>query len=968
MIKRLLTQINMDKLLLIIWVLALCCGVQVAQGAVISCNVFERFSEPMTQPSDTIFKGTFDYDTVTHTVSNLKGILSESMTGGDTGYPNDTMTWLTLNNQLVSWHDDTLGGTFAVTFKNTTTNTFWTGLGGDGWSPQAGIAVGGLYYGFPGANPGNAYALIFVPDNPLAVLNQAQIDKLAYADFAPGGMMGNVGMTGVLVRGTGPIDPMTGLPNDSKVGTMDGYPVEQMITCSDTVPDAFNFTSQTDVALSTVIESNAITVGGITASSPISITGGEYAVSTDAGSSWSTYSTTIPGTVSNGNQVKVHLTSSASYSSTTTATLTIGGVSGTFNVTTAAPPPDTVPDPFSFTPVTGADPATAFESNPITVTGINSPAAISITGGSYAVSSDGGFTWGAWASTPGTVALNDQVKVHGTSSAAANTTVTVTLTIGGVSGSFSVTTNQYNAPPTWMPMTMLNITLGAGNVLAIQDLSTKSPFNTIPPTYPVLSTVATAGAFDPAKPWAVLNGTAYSRRLGWNPGAGMNATAIQTAFGANASIWIEKISSSPGLETFQAVGLYGVNANGATTIDPAANGYAPIFGAAGSSAKWQWDYMMDHNANAVPAAYITTPNQAFSATYRIYVGDSTTGADIAPSAATTTAWGWTGPAVIPDNVPDAFSFSSQTGVALSTVIESNVITVSGLAVPSLISISGGEYTISTDSGATWSAWSTTVPATVANGAQVKVRQTSSASHSTLTTAVLTIGGVSGSFAVTTAAPAPVSVPNVVGLTQAAAQSALTTATLTVGTITQASSPIVAAGSVISQAPIAGTSVLAGTAVNLVVSSGPAVPDVINFNQTAAGAAISEAALTVGNIDMGNSGTVPAGSVISQNPASGTTVPPGTAVNLVVSLGPAPVSGELSLSTLSDAYGLVAAGATLRARVVTFTGPVDFNLNKTVSLNGGYSDNTFTTTTGFTTLHGKMIISRGTLRVNNLKIY
>jgi hypothetical protein len=211
---------HMNKLLLIIWVLAMCCGVQVAEASVTTYNVFERFYEPMTQPSDTIFKGTFDYDTVTHTVSNLKGILSESMTGGATGYPNDTMTWLTLNNQLVSWHDANLGGTFAAAFRNTNTNTFWTGGGGDGWSPQAGIAAGGTFYGFPvhANNPGNAYALIFIPDNPLTPLTQAQIDKLAYADFAPGGMMGAVGMTGTSVAGYG------------AVGTMDGYPVEQVIT------------------------------------------------------------------------------------------------------------------------------------------------------------------------------------------------------------------------------------------------------------------------------------------------------------------------------------------------------------------------------------------------------------------------------------------------------------------------------------------------------------------------------------------------------------------------------------------------------------------------------------------------------------------------------------------------------------------------------------------------------------------
>jgi hypothetical protein len=183
-------------------------------------EVVETFYEPDTQPNNSIFVGTFTLNSTTGTVSNLKGILSESMTGGTTGYPNDTMTWLTMNNQFVTWHDASLGGTFAATFENTSTNTFSTMLGGDGWSPQAGIDVGGIYYGFPtpANNPGNAYALIFVPDNPLTPLTQAQIDKLAYADCAPGGMMGAVCMTGTTVAGYGAI------------GTMSGYPVSQVTT------------------------------------------------------------------------------------------------------------------------------------------------------------------------------------------------------------------------------------------------------------------------------------------------------------------------------------------------------------------------------------------------------------------------------------------------------------------------------------------------------------------------------------------------------------------------------------------------------------------------------------------------------------------------------------------------------------------------------------------------------------------
>jgi hypothetical protein len=189
-----------------------------AQAHTESYNVTLTFFEPDTQPRDTIFIGSFDYDPHTKTVSGLQGVLSESMTGDPVAYPNDNMTWLTLSNQLVSWYDASLGGTFAATFRNASTNTFSTMKGGDGWSPAAGIDIGGVYYGFPvGANPGNAYALIFVPDDPLAALTQPQLDRLAYADCAPGGMMGAVCMTGTSVAGYGAI------------GTMSGYPLSQTI-------------------------------------------------------------------------------------------------------------------------------------------------------------------------------------------------------------------------------------------------------------------------------------------------------------------------------------------------------------------------------------------------------------------------------------------------------------------------------------------------------------------------------------------------------------------------------------------------------------------------------------------------------------------------------------------------------------------------------------------------------------------
>jgi len=99
----------------------------------------------------------------------------------------------------------------------------------------------------------------------------------------------------------------------------------------DTTPDQFTFTDQTGVAMNTVITSNTITVSGINAATLISVTGGTYAIN---GGSF----TSADGIVNNGDTVTVQLTSSGSNSTTTNATLTIGGVSGTFSVTTQAAP------------------------------------------------------------------------------------------------------------------------------------------------------------------------------------------------------------------------------------------------------------------------------------------------------------------------------------------------------------------------------------------------------------------------------------------------------------------------------------------------------------------------------------------------------------------------------------------------------------------------------------------------------
>ncbi len=201
-----------------------------ANATVATYNVTETFYEPMTQPYNSIFIGSFTFDSETKTVSGLKGMLSESMTGMpmDMSMDGGDMNWLSLTHQLSAVYDATLGGLLVTTFLNGNTNTLSDNpaFGGtDGWAPGSGM---GLHYNFPGANPGNAYAMIFVnTTDPTAPLTQAQIDKLAYADCAPGGMMMATCMTGTTVAGYGTI------------GTMSGYPVSQVITIAVPEPQTY---------------------------------------------------------------------------------------------------------------------------------------------------------------------------------------------------------------------------------------------------------------------------------------------------------------------------------------------------------------------------------------------------------------------------------------------------------------------------------------------------------------------------------------------------------------------------------------------------------------------------------------------------------------------------------------------------------------------------------------------------------
>ena len=142
------------------------------------------------------------------------------------------------------------------------------------------------------------------------------------------------------------------------------------------------------------------------------------------------------------------------------------------------------------------------------------------------------------------------------------------------------------------------------------------------------------------------------------------------------------------------------------------------------------------------------------------------------------------------------------------------------------------------------------------------------------------------------------VPDVTSLTQSGATAALNGVGLILGTVTSQPSASVPAGNVISQDPLPGSQVAAGSAVNVIVSTGAgsvSVPNVVGQTQAAATTAITNAGLVVGTLTTQLSATVPAGNVISQSPAAGALVASGSAVALVISSGPGGFAGAPRLS-------------------------------------------------------------------------
>ncbi|ROQ18573.1 hypothetical protein EDC38_2801 [Marinimicrobium koreense] len=201
---------------------------------------------------------------------------------------------------------------------------------------------------------------------------------------------------------------------------------------ADLEPAPFSFEPQFDVEPGATLTSNTVTVSGIDAATAISVTGGQYSI--DGGAY-----TDADGEVDLDDEVRVQVTASGNFSTEASATLTIGGISGTFTVTTEAE--DTTPNAFGFAPQEDLDPETEVTSEEVEISGINTPVAVNITGGEYRVNG------GEFTTEVGELKSRDTISLRAVTLSGPDQTREVAITIGTETVEWALTTAPDEEPP-----------------------------------------------------------------------------------------------------------------------------------------------------------------------------------------------------------------------------------------------------------------------------------------------------------------------------------------------------------------------------------------------------------------------------------------------------------------------------------------------------------------------------------------
>lgn len=241
------------------------------------------------------------------------------------------------------------------------------------------------------------------------------------------------------------------------------------------------------------------------------------------------------------------------------------GIWRSFEFTTGSST-DTQPNPFTLTSATNV-PASQYASlGTFTVQGVTAGINIPVllgTGVQYRVSINNGSTWGALQSVGGNVQLGNLVEVFGQAGAADGATVTRTITIGGVSGSASVTT----------------VTASSGPDLTPNALSLTNPTGVTPDTYTSLGVHTISGA-TPGNVMAVVPGNGVNFRVRTNANSVWGPAGTSGGVQNGWQIEVFGLSAAAGLQVTRSISIGGVTNSAVITSassgSGSGSGQAPI--------------------------------------------------------------------------------------------------------------------------------------------------------------------------------------------------------------------------------------------------------------------------------------------------------------------------------------------------------------------------------------------------------
>jgi hypothetical protein len=437
-----------------------------------------------------------------------------------------------------------------------------------------------------------------------------------------------------------------------------------------TTPAAFSFTALTSAALSTVQTSSSITVSGLDTGTiaTVTILGGNYSKN---GAGYASTATTAI----NGDVFAVQHVSSASYATAVQTILTINNQSGTFTSTTRVQ--DVIPAAFSFTAITGAEPATTYLSNAVTIGGMDTGAVATVTvsGGSY--SKNGA----AYTTAAGTAQNADIFQVNRLSAAvsAPSTAASTVLTIGGVAGTFTVTTRAADTTPAAFTFTdIINSTLSTvytSNTITVSGIDAGY-------SVPVSYTGFGAGyskngaAYTTSAGTAVLGDT-FSVRLTSNVGGGVAHTGTLTIGGVSDtySVTTKVGDTTPDPYTFTDLANQACNTDilsSVLIVTGVESTYSATLSLSGTGTYWRKNGGSWFAAGISGAVQTNDTVQLKIATDNTLAKTWTANINI---GGVPDAW-----VVVTgsDGTPDVFTFTDLTGAALSTEYVSASVTISGL--------------------------------------------------------------------------------------------------------------------------------------------------------------------------------------------------------------------------------------------------------------------------------------------------